>query len=222
MFQFENQKDRPNLLILSHGVPRPTANPMAGHHLRAWQLLQLANHTHNVFLVALADGPVKLQHWRQLQSQTKQIVIEPESRLRNRIARLITKNRDPISSQSKTDRSLRKTISQLTNKHTFEATLTTHSSLWDMSKLVNAKTRIADVTNEHQIKHNRLATVAAQADVLLTQPQTNAWWHAWDFRNTRLIDSNNLPKTLLSQIPHDMRMDADQNLNEQAHYAKAA
>ncbi|MEX2212979.1 MAG: hypothetical protein WD768_02555 [Phycisphaeraceae bacterium] len=134
--------DRPKLLMLSHALPRQTVgNADASPNRRAWQLLSLAHRTHNIYLAAVADGPVNLSHWRAAKAVASQIVLIPS---RTGILRWLSARHLPITS-ARQNAALTAVTREWSALHAFDMVLCTEPGLLDQAALVDGAMRILDL-----------------------------------------------------------------------------
>ena len=127
--------DRPQLLMLSDCLPRQTDAASASSNYRAWQLLSLACRTHDVFLAAVADGPVNLHDWRAAKAVATQIVLVPS---RGRLLRWVGARRSDA---------LANATEQWSQQHAFDMVLLTTHRLLDLAQPVEGAWRIVDAAS---------------------------------------------------------------------------
>ncbi len=142
----EQAHDKPSLLMLSHCVPQAHGRAARA---RAWQLLQTFAHSHRVFLLTLADGPIHLRHWRAIHQLACGFVLR----------------RHPWSLTAP----VRNTAELWEHQESFHAALVTHPSLWHAIQDVEAEYQLCDLALPRSCVHERLASLKRG----LTR-----WWHA--------------------------------------------
>ncbi len=136
--QFGQSAPRPRLLMLSHCVPAEETG--TGDRARAWQLITTFGRSHDIHLACQADGPVSLAQWRALHARTKRIVIEPISRLRRALSRLVSMISPATGEAIAMHRVLRQPIQEWSARLAIEAVLCTRTSLLEATRdLVHAR-----------------------------------------------------------------------------------
>jgi hypothetical protein len=105
----------------------PQADGDSGRQ-RAWQLLGAAASTHRVWAVALADGPIRLEHWREVAERCERLIVQPRSWWRRDGGRLTA------------------ALSTL-DRRQFDAILCCSAGLWRGATQVQAALKVADVAS---------------------------------------------------------------------------
>ena len=141
--------------MLSHCVPAASVDD--GPRQRAWQLLEAFSRSHEVLLACLADGSVSLSQWRALHQRTKQIVIEPVSRLRRLGSRALS-TIAPKWSQTMLMRSrLEQPVREWSARGEIESVLCTRLGLMDAALLAGDCHRMVDLHGETCLDDARAA-----------------------------------------------------------------
>lgn len=75
----------PDMLMIAHCLPQPTG---ATPRQRAWNLVHAAARSHQLWLVALADGPVHLHQWDAVAALCHKFVLLPQARAARQMRKL--------------------------------------------------------------------------------------------------------------------------------------
>lgn len=169
---------KPDLLLLSHCFPEATGNAARA---RAWQLLKLASATHRVWLAAIADGDVMLEHWRRAGTLADRIVLETTRPLAS-LAGLACSFIDPTARERwASSNVLTDTIRRWQSDARFDAVLCTHRSLWSHIDAVPSAMTLCDLSSPRPLgdrarsavaRHER--SIAERADIVMTSAGTEA------------------------------------------------
>jgi len=136
---------RPALLMLSHAVPDPIGN---ADRARAWQWVRMAGGSHDIYLLAIADAPVHLRHWRAFAPYTRNSVITPR-RWPHRAGRPITLHATG-----------RAAVEQWMDHTSFDAVLCTHVAMADAASQIPARVHICDASDPPSVRRHQLARLS--------------------------------------------------------------
>ena len=138
---------KPRLLMISHCLPEPCGDH---HSARAWQLLQLAQGSHEVDLACSVHGSVNLQQWRTAASASHRLSMDTAAlplRLAGSVTGLFNAS---AATQWQWCHSL---SSQIQSWHDqlgrfdqqYDKVICTHPALWQVAQAVNAAQHICDM-----------------------------------------------------------------------------
>lgn len=133
---------KPRLLMLSHCLPEPCGD---GHSARAWQLLKLAQSSHQVDLACMTEAAVNLKQWRTTAAMTHRLSMDaasPHQRLMRHVVGLINQ---PAAAQWRWLDTLGHNIGSWTSQQSYDAVICTHPALWQLARTVDAPQRLCDM-----------------------------------------------------------------------------
>lgn len=136
--------EKPNLLMLTYGVPDAFGNDLAR---RSWQMLQAARQSHQVHLACIVDGRVNMREWRRVSAQATRVMIESVD-ASSRIAAACLSLRDTAAAHQRLLHSAtRRAIDAWRHTTAFDVVFCGHPAMAAAAKQVPAALHACDITS---------------------------------------------------------------------------